>query len=97
MADVLNEDSYLAAQVACGALCDIFLINGVKLAKVVIIGHDEHCLFVRSQGDAGATAPNLIMKSAITSIVPLASARTNDVQVSALHGVLSNRRAKMRP
>ena len=94
MIHTLSESCYLARLIAHSRLCDIFLINGVKLQGVVVVGLDEHCLFVLTAVEHRATEPTMLMKSAVSSIVPLSRGHASDASDGDLDGLLCVRSSR---
>jgi len=67
----MTEDGFLRAMIDGDATCSVYLQNGIKLDGR-LVANDQHCVFLRaaSDGNAGHGWPMLIMKSAISTIVP---------------------------
>jgi len=64
-----TEDQFYLDLINNDYECSVFLVNGVRL-QVKLITADEYCLLVASSCDPRPAATSLIMKHAISSVVP---------------------------
>jgi sRNA-binding regulator protein Hfq len=67
---ITNEASFFNALISGGGASQIYTITGIKLTGTVVSA-DDHCIFLRGGADGKGTTISLIMKNAISTIVPL--------------------------
>lgn len=60
----LTLDTFIESRI--GKQVDVFVVNGVKLAAVTVVGHDKDAIFLQSANDPSTTFATLW--SAISSI-----------------------------
>jgi sRNA-binding regulator protein Hfq len=72
MKDTTTEDSFLRGLIDSDTACALYTLNGIRLEGWVV-AHDDHCLFLRGAAERGTQTgiTMLIMKAAISSIVPV--------------------------
>ena len=76
MQDTMTEESFLRELIDRNTACAVFIQNGIKL-EGRLVAMDENCIFLRGTSSVRAqiTVTMLIMKTAISSIVPSNSER----------------------
>jgi sRNA-binding regulator protein Hfq len=67
---ITNEADFFAALISGGGAAHVYTVNGIKI-QGSIVGADEHCIFLRGGVDTRCIATSLIMKNAISTIIPL--------------------------
>jgi sRNA-binding regulator protein Hfq len=76
-----------AREAAGGGSCAVYLVNGIKLSGV-LVAHDQNCLFLRNESVAGKETTSLIMKAAVSLIIPMLSDQSSGVDLNKQHGML---------
>lgn len=89
---IKSESEFFAARIADGRHVHVYLINGIKLrAKITAV--DEHCILLQGGVDTQFANTSLIMKSAVSSVIPVPDSEPRRTDARELQGVLSvNRR-----
>jgi len=89
MADTIKTESeFFAARIADGRQVHIYLINGIKL-QARISAVDEHCILLQGGVDTRFENTSLIMKSAVSSVLPVPDSESKRTDARDLQGVLS--------
>jgi sRNA-binding regulator protein Hfq len=76
-----------AREAAGGGSCAVYLVNGIKLSGF-LVAHDQKCLFLRSESVAGKETTSLIMKAAVSMIIPMLSDQSSGVDLNKQQGML---------
>jgi sRNA-binding regulator protein Hfq len=80
MKDTMTEGSFLRGLIDNETACAVFIQNGCRL-EGRLVANDEHCLFLHSAAKVGAQVgvTILIMKAAVSSIVPVRCERSKEM------------------
>jgi RNA chaperone Hfq len=85
---IKTESEFFAARIADGRQVHVFLINGIKL-QARISAVDEHCIFLQGGADTRFASTSLIMKSAVSSVIPVPDSESRRTDARDLQDVLS--------